>query len=260
MNNKIGIILTSIERPQALKESVESILSVWQDNWVLLIGLQDEIGSESDKIIDKIICDNPDKHIREYYLEYDCGISVARNELIHHSYLLGCEYTLLTADTILFDTSMKDIDILLSTMELGMYKLVGLELNNRVAWEAYLDLINYKCFELDFIDSRTKLVSQIVDCDIVRNFWIAKTEYLKQVPYDEQLKACEHEDFFWRWKGQNYSVGCTNLCSGTYKKPTNIPKYDEIRSKNFRIGQQRLKDKYSLTSWISYKNLDRIKQ
>ena len=105
MDKRIGIVLTSIERPLALKKSVESIIAQWQDEFVLFIGLQDDYDSQSFGIITKIIDDNPNKAIRLYDLEYDCGISKARNELIHKAFLWNCKYILLSADSILFNDS-----------------------------------------------------------------------------------------------------------------------------------------------------------
>lgn len=255
MDNRIAIILTSIERPQALKKSVESILAVWKENWILMIGLQDDYRSESVLIASKFQEDNSDKNIRLYDLGYNCGISKARNELINKARLLYCEYVLLTADSITFDESMKDISKFLPFS----FDLIGLGLKNRIKWEANLNLIEGQCFELDFIEPSGDRETTVVQCDIVRNFWIAKTESLVKVPYDENLIMCEHEDFFWRAKQQGLVVGCTNLCSGTYNKRTNTPEYDKIRATNFRIGMQRLKDKYQLKSWVSYKHLERTK-
>jgi hypothetical protein len=254
MDKRIGIILTSIERPQALKKSVESIISQWQEEWVLFVGIQDDYDSQSFSIMRKIVDDNPNKIIRIYDLEYDCGISMARNELIQKVNLWGIPYTLLTADNIIFDESMKSIEQVIQGMKWNQFDLCGLDLNNRIRWEAYLNLIEKQSFELDFIKFES---IPFIKCDITRNFWLAKTEALVQVPYDEQLIMCEHEDFFWRVKQQGFVVGCTNLCSGTYNKGENTPEYDKIRATNFRIGQQRLKDKYSLKGWVTYKNLER---
>lgn len=268
MNNRIAIILTSIERPYALKKSIESIIAVWQEEWILMIGLQDDYDSESFKIVSKIIEDNTEKEIRLYDLEYDCGISKARNELINKTYLWNIPYVLLTADSIIFDESMKNLKYLFPCLD--AYNLIGLSLNNRIGWEAKLQLLDIpkRVFELDFITKFPKdfvwnvgdKVFNLWDCDIVRNFWIAKTEALIQVPYDEQLIMCEHEDFFWRAKQQSLIVGCTNLCSGTYIKEENTPEYDKIRNNNFCIGKQRLLDKYSLNTWVTYKNIERIQQ
>ena len=252
-DKKIAIILTSIERPLSLHRCLESIVKVWDSSWCLMIGLQDDYDSKSFEVVAEIIRLNPEKEIRLYDLEYDCGISVARNELINKAAMWGIPYTLLTADSITFDESMKSIEQIIQGMEWNQFDLCGLNLDNRIKWEAYLNLIDIpeRCFELDFIKFES---IPFVKCDIVRNFWIARTDALFKVPYDEQLIMCEHEDFFWRFKKEGYFVGCTNLCSGTYNKGENTPEYDKIRATNFRIGQQRLKDKYHLKSWITYLN------
>jgi len=265
MNNQVAIILTSIERPLALKKSIESIIKCWQPEFTLFVGLQDDYDSKSFEVVAEVIRLNPEKEIRLYDLEYDCGISVARNELIQKVSLWGIPFTILTADSITFDESMKDINYLFPCLE--PYSLIGLSLNNRIEWEANITLVPNESFQLDFINKFPKdyvwnvgdKVFNVWDCSIVRNYWIAKTESLIQVPYDEQLIMCEHEDFFWRAKQQGLIVGCTNLCTGTYNKETNTPEYDKIRATNFRIGQQRLKDKYSLKGWVSYKNLENTK-
>lgn len=252
---KIGIILTMIERDKAFFMALKSIINTMQDNWMVIAGYQ-----AKNKVIE---FSHP--QIYTYSLPYNYGISSARNDMIIKAVALGCDYVLLTADSIRFNESMKDIKYLAPCF--NKYDLIGLQLDNRVSWEAKLNLIEKQSFELDFITKNQKdniwnvgdKVFNVWDCDIVRNFWLAKTEAITKVPYDEQLVACEHEDFFWRFKGMNWSVGCTNLCSGTYEKPENTPKYDEIRSTNFRIGRQRLLNKYSLKGWVSYKNLENTK-
>ena len=255
MDKPIGIILTSIERPQALKKSVKSILATWQENFILFIGLQDDYESESFNIISKIIEDNPGKEIRLYDLEYNCGISKARNELIQKAHLWNCSHILLTADSIMFDESMQSTDLIIQGMNVNQFDICGIELDNRISWEANLNLIEGQSFELDFINKDPS--KNFFKCDIVRNFWLAKTEALVKIPYDEELIMCEHEDFFWRFKQEGFLVGCTNLCSGTYNKGENTPEYDKIRATNFRIGMQRLINKYSLKRWVVYKNLER---
>jgi hypothetical protein len=219
-----------------------------------MIGLQDDYDSKSFEVVAEIIRLNPDKEIRLYDLEYDCGISQARNELIQKVSLWGIPFTILTADSITFDESMQSINLIIQGMEWNQFDLCGLALDNRIKWEAYLNLIENQAFELDFIEFNG---TPFTKCDIVRNFWIARTDALSKVPYDKQLIMCEHEDFFWRFKKEGYLVGCTNLCSGTYNKGENTLEYDKIRATNFRIGQQRLKDKYSLKGWVSYVHLER---
>jgi hypothetical protein len=259
MDKRIAIILTSIERPLALKKSVESILANWQDCFVLMVGLQDDYRSESTLIASKLQEDNSDKNIRLYDLGYDVGISKARNELIQKAHLWNCSHILLSADSILFNETSIGIYFATLSMKTEGYDLCGFNLLERIPWEAKLELIPNQSFQLDFIDPNEKKAHLLVPCDIVRNFWIARTETLIKVGYDDNLMMAEHEDFFHRYKEAGYKVCCTNLVNGLYEKGTNTPEYDKIRATNFRIGMQRLKDKYSLKTWVTYKNLENTK-
>lgn len=259
MDNRIGIILTSIERPLALKKSVESVLANWQDNFVLFVGLQDDYDSKSFKIMEQLIAENPDKSIRLYDLQYNCGISKARNELINKASLWNCSHILLTADSILFNDSMKDLGFIIQEMKKENYSRCGFNLLERIPWEANLKLIPGQSFELDFIDPKDKEKQLFVPCDIVRNFHLSTTESMVKVGYDNNLVMVEHEDEALCYKEAGYKVCCTNFINGLYEKGDNTPEYDKIRANNFRIGQQRLKDKYSLKSWVCYKNLENTK-
>ncbi len=247
MNNKIAIILTSIERDKLLFLAIKFILLYLQPNWMIIIGYQSKNKT--------ITFSHP--QIYAYELPYNCGISQARNDLIIKAYALGCTHVLLTADSILFNESMEKIDYLVQKLNENNYDLIGLNLENRIPWEANLELIPNQAFQLDFIDPKDKEKDLLVPCDIVRNFWIARIEALIKVPYDEQLIMAEHEDFFYRFKEKGYKVCCTNYCSGTYNKSESTPEYNKIRSENFRIGIQRLKEKYSLKSWVTYNRLER---
>lgn len=247
--NKIAIILTTIERDGLFFKSLRSILDNLQENWMVIIGYQ------GDK---EISFSHPQVYI--YQLPYNCGISYARNNMIQTTAAFGCNYVLLTADSIMFNDSMKDLDFVIQRMEVEGYDLCGLNLIGRLPWEAKLDLIPGQSFELDFIDPKDKEKQLLVPCDIVRNFWIADLKSVAKCGYNNDLVMCEHEDFFWRYKSLDFKVCCTNFCNGLYEKVQNTPEYDTIRKSNFYNGQQLLKKKYNLTSWVTYKNLERIKQ
>lgn len=247
MNTKIAIILTSIERDKLLFQAIQSIRDNIQSNWVLIIGWQSK---------DKAMSFSHPQ-IYSYELPYNCGISYARNDLIIKAYALGCTHVLLTADSILFTESMKKIDYLITKLDENNYDLIGLNLENRIPWEANLEFIPNESFQLDFIDQKDKEKDLLVPCDIVRNFWLAKIESLIRVPYDEQLIMAEHEEWFWRFKQMGYKVCCTNYCTGTYNKGTETPEYNKIRQTNFRLGIQRLKEKYNIKNWVTYNHLER---
>jgi glycosyltransferase involved in cell wall biosynthesis len=263
---KIGIILTSIEKDKALFESIASILKVLQPNWQVIIGYQGKDDSIVEFSHPQIFC---------YRLPYNCGIANARNDLIEKAIGLGCEFTLLSADSIRFNESMKDINNLLPCFQKSereawdFYDLIGLSLSNRIPWEGQLSLIPNQSFEIDFIKKDLETATcwlvgdktfNIWDCSIVRNFWLARTDSLLKVRYDNDLVMMEHEDMFLRYKEAGFKVGCTNLCGGAYKKSTNSLEYDKIREENMRIGRQRLLKKYNLKKWVEYKHFERIQQ
>ena len=90
-------------------------------------------------------------------------------------------------------------------------------------------------------------------CDICRNFFLAKTETLLRVKWDEDLKLCEHEDFFWRYKQAGYKVYWTGDISGKYIdfKP---PEYVKMRTRMYTVFRKVLQKKYGIRGWVIYKN------
>jgi glycosyltransferase involved in cell wall biosynthesis len=245
---KIGIILTSIERDKLLFKSLQSIFNYMQQEYIIILGYQSK-----DKTLEF-----SHEQIYAYQLPYNCGLGYAKNDLLLKAVGLGCEYILLTADSICFDESMKNIDLIINEMENQNYDLVGLNLYNRIMWEGKLNLIPNHSFEIDFIDPKEKENQLIIPVDICRNFWIAKIGSISKVPWDNNLIMCGHMDYFWRLKQTSLRVGCTSFCSGTYIKEEDNEIYRQIRKQNFRIGTQKLLKKYNLKTWVSYKHIERI--
>lgn len=260
--SKIAIIIPTIHRDDILMETINSILDVWQDSWVILIGDQNNIEDYSDekRIFYETACakaheNTPNDQIKIVNLPYDCGLSYARNKLVEKASELGIDYCLISADSIKFTESMKKINGFIPILQKYPFDLIGLNLRNRnVGWEALLDLKD--SFILDFIDKSED--KTIHECDIVRNFFIATTESLRYTRWDESLKMMEHEDFFWQYKKRGFKVGWTNCCHGEYIG-IKEGKYKKLREKNMRESKAYLFKKYNLKNWVEYKNLDRAK-
>jgi len=275
--NKIAIIIPTIHRDEILMETINSILDNYQDNWVILIGDQNK---EEDWSFEKssfyhsacaeahTALRNQDR-IKVHHLPYDCGLSHARNELVKLANNLDIKYCLIGADSIKFTESMKSINYLIKYLNYSPdfnIDLLGLEVQERISWEAWLDLQD--SFILDFIeknpiegllDRYCKNNITIWNCDIVRNFFLATTKSLLEVKWDNNLKMMEHEDFFWRYKQTGYKVGWTNYSSGKYSPGIDI-EYKKIRAKNMNISKEELKQKYNLKSWVQYINLKNAKR
>lgn len=256
---KVAIILTSFLRPELLERSLNSILAVWQENWEIII-------------IDQSRENSLDPHLNYFNLHYyqvpfNSGLSYARNYGVQKAHELGCEYCVTSADSILFDENMNTLNYFLKYINHSPefnIDLIGLNLNNRIEWEAWMELIEGQYFQFNFIDKNNLNKEQgiIWKCDIVRNFFLAKTESLLKVGWDNNFRACEHEDFFWRYKQAGYKVGCTKVCSGTYigEESKKAGEYAELRRKNFNEGLRYLKDKYKIKGWVKYLNIERIKK
>lgn len=260
MDKQLAIIIPTIHRDELLLKTLKSIFKVWDSSWHVIVIDQNK---ESDHLPEKIKFYNEHSSncLKVAYSYYDIGISACRNYGIELALENNIPYCLISADSIEFTENMRWLGELDSFLEAGSFlnaNLIGLNLKNRkVGWEANLKLIENQYFELDFIDKYTDI--DWVNCDIVRNFFIAETDTLNAVRWDENLKTFEHEDFFWRYKQAGYKVGWTCLVSGNYIG-TREGLYGNLREKNMQTYMQVLKKKYNLKGWVQYKHLERAKE
>lgn len=253
MENKIAIIITTFQRDELLFKSVESLIPYLQDHWRIIIVDQGIQTQEKKEWLFDIRFTIPDL-IRYETVPFNSGLSYCRNIGVQIAKDLNCNYVLLSSDSFLFNESLKFLPDILSNTD---YDCIGFELNNcKCGWEAKLSL-HPDGFELNFID---KSIEQgFYDCDIIRNFFLATTESINKTKWDNDLKLCEHEDFFYRYKRKGYKVGWTPLIDAD--KMTERPKqYADFRKKNFDEGMQNLRKKYKIAGWISYKNLEQAKK
>lgn len=248
----IAIIVTTFLRDDLLRTTVDSMLAHAPKNCQIFIGDQG--------------CRNPKDHlakINEYYKErvyyyplpFDCGLSHARNYLVEQALKMGYEYCLIASDSMIFNENTRGINDILPYLESGEFDAIGLCLNNaEIYWVGWLKLIEHQNFELDFIDrSKDPDVGPIYRCGIIHNFFIAKTSSLAQVKWDENLKLCEHEDFFYRYGQAGFKVGWTKVVSCDRIK-TRDGAHGMYRNNNWVNGLQELKLKWGLRGWIGYVN------
>lgn len=258
LNKKVAFLVTTFNRDELLYKSVQSIVDNFKENWIILIADQGIVSCEKSKWFFHLKSKLNDQiHLRE--LEYDCGLSYARNQLVEIANEKKCDYCVLSSDSFLFNESLDNINEFIK-YDLYDKDLIGFELVPSVCgWEAKLRLIENESFELDFIEKDNSSIETIYDCDITRNIFIAKTESLSHTKWDNLMKLGEHEDFFWRYKLNNYKVGWTKkvLANKITDRPS---EYAILRKKNFRDGIEKLKKKYNISGWVTYKNLERAKK
>jgi len=266
---KICFLITAFERYELLQKSIQSILDNWQDCFEIIV--VDQSKGVPDKTFLKRLNVQQEYNINYYAIPFNSGLSYARNFGVQKAKELGCDYCLIGSDSFLFNSTIKWLDIIAKELNNFYYKKgfdrIGFELEGCICdWEAKLNLVEGKCFELDFINKDGSdfwsvfhpLHYRIYRCDIIRNFFLATTESLLKVKWDNNLKLCEHEDEAWRYKQAGYKVGWTDIISAT--KMTDRPnEYEKYRKQNFKEGQKYLRKKYNIKGWVTYKHLERAK-
>lgn len=246
MENQIVILYTTFLRDELMYKTLQSIVENNTSNCLILVADQGEYSVEKVEYFKKLY------NCNYYLLPYDCGLSYARNFLVQKASEFHIPYCLLTADSILFTEHynfMNIIDFMKTDPKIAK---VGLKLNNRVAWEFNLDLIPGDSFMLQVSKDFTTF-NQIPyhKVDICKNFFLATTESILKVPWDNELKLLEHEDHCWRLKEAGYKTFTTNEVSANYISDKNA-KYNEMRKRMYEEYNLKLRQKYGITSWIKY--------
>ena len=250
MNDKIGIVITTFLREELLVKSLESLLQNKPDNCEVIILNQGNAGVELVHYISGHVLGS-----NYYMLPFNCGLSYARNFGVLKAKELGCEYVFLSSDSFLFNESFKKINDTIPLLD--TYGLVGFDLlNSTCRWEGKLNLIEGESFEIDFADPKdTKLVNNIdvLECECMRNCFLAKTDTLLNNKWDEDLLLGEHESFMYELKLAGFLNCWTKYIS--LEKMTDRPvEYLKYRKTNFKAGIINVLKKYNLKTWITYKN------
>jgi hypothetical protein len=247
--NKIAIIVTTMSRDSLLEKAILSMIKFRPENTSIFIGDQGCKEIDAAKM-NKYL----DLNCHYITLPYNCGLSYARNYLVKQASEQGFNYCIIASDSMFFTEKTKDIDKLIQYMD--KYDCIGCNLNGGVPiyWVGNLSLVPGKFFTLDFIDRENLVnaINGIFDCTIIHNFFIAKTQSLVDVQWDNNLKLAEHEDFFHRYNIAGFKVGWTSTVSCDYVRSHGA--ISNIRSINWQEGLRKLFLKYKIDHWIEYKN------
>lgn len=240
----IAILYTTFLRDKLMEKTITSMLNNRIDNSIILVGDQSPTKCKLD-----IYKEN---NIHYYELPYDCGLSYSRNYLVEKAKELNCDYCFLTADSIHITDKYNLIPIIDFLEQDDKRGMVGFELIGRPSWERDMELKNNNFYLNLPKASPIKFKGRTFQkCDIIKNFFIAKTDCLLKVKWDNDLKLCEHEDYFWRFKQSPYEVWYTDSIKGKYEnyKPF---EYDKLRRRIYNEFLLKLREKYNITGWVKY--------
>jgi len=209
----IAVVMTTFLRDDIMLKCLPSY-----DKYPLRIYLLDQGTSTPNKEKFYNIYRKKD-HIIEYS-DFDIGLSAARNKLLDK---VKEPYILLTEDDIeLITDPIKLTYKLLENDNLGI--IGGMPITMPSGKEEHYE------FELELKD-KILYYKKTGKYDIVENFFVAKREVFDDIRYDENLKLCEHSDFFIRLKQLNkWTVDRTDELRG-YHYPMRTEEYKKYRGR-----------------------------
>jgi len=240
MMSDITICIKTFERLDAVTRLLNSIITLFNYKYTILIA--DDSKYNNKHKFDKY------KNLIYYHLPYDSGLSAGRNFLIDK---VKTTYFIICDDDFIFtqDTKIEKMKNLLIKYNLDILGGRYNNVNNR-------DSIG-KNFKIEnnvlYITPIENDSPGVIYCDMVPNFFIAKTKKIKKLRWDESLKIMEHSDFFIRAKNMNYKVGYINDIYIIHDRLTNET-YNKFRNDRAKYYKNLMKKKYNLTDYVFLKN------
>jgi len=248
MNKQVALLITTFKRDNLLKSCIANNIKNLPDNSIILIGDQD-FNNEKIEYYSKF--DN----VVYFPLMFDCGLSTSRNRLVLEAKKLNIPYCLLMADSQWF-SSKPDLSKIISFLESDINNgIVGLKLNNldgtNLPWEFDIELVQGKHFLMK--PPKRPIIqfegAKFQPCDVIKNFFLAKTQCLLDAPWSDELKMSEHESFFYELSQSKWKVFYNDSIIADRIKDRN-PAYDVYRRRTYTEFRRKLQQKYHISGWI----------
>lgn len=257
--DEVTFIIKTFERPYCVKRLVKSIFQKYPDAKILIA--DDSAQTCKEYFKNKY----PNKDITVYELEEDQGLSFGRNYLVDR---VNTDYFVLLDDDFVFDSKTdiekglsifkeKNLDILGGyirnyVMRDGIVSLIKLTIQNIIKYNKPANYLGkFKYSENDKILYIERIKNQFpnyIETDIVLNFFIAKTEVIRNYNrWDDELKLQEHTAFFYKAKKNGLRVGFSNVFSVQHK-PMRVNQYGEYRNRDYTQVFMRKYDIYKIIS------------
>jgi glycosyltransferase involved in cell wall biosynthesis len=211
-------VVKTFERPQVLRRLVAS-LRRWYPRLKVIV-------------VDDSRKPDPLEGIETIVMPYDSGISVGRNEALAR---VTTRYVLILDDDFVF-TRHTDLEAALVIME--SHPPIDI-LGGRVVDLPFFQSVDYRRTRLYPTTNEPTLpagsrIGGLPVLDKVANFFLARTERLRLVPWDPHLKKMEHADFFTQARGVLTTVYDARLRCLHAKTPFEL----SYRRKRFDLARE----------------------
>lgn len=229
-------------RPKTLEESLNILFNFNKTFYPIIIAddSNDKYKSENLEIIEKY---KSKTSIEVIDLPFDSGLSKGRNEIVSKC---KTKYIMILDDSRSFTSDLNVLNMI-KFLEENNYQLFCGVINARGdgidrRYCGLFDsikitdgLINIVTKPVKKIES--KLFNNIYETNIGVNVFIAKTECLKNVKWNDELKVGEHEMFFYKFYKFGYKCVISNDCNFEQSKyltyPDNFNSYRK-RDRSYR--------------------------
>ena len=181
--------------------------------------------------------------------EFDIGLSAGRNALVQNC---DTEFIFIVEDDMVF-TAETDLEKLV--LEMPEYDILGAQLLRPDG-----SLQSYEGWMTEREDGEGKLlvmyrfaIAETAPCEIICNCFLARTQTLNDVPWDEDLKIMEHEDYFWRAKKAGVRVGFSPQVRILHERGHRPEGYGEYRNRRVNHFQAiaRAKHGWIDSTWVT---------
>lgn len=231
VNNKcmlddVTILIKSFERSDCVNNLIKSIRKKYPCISIIVV----DDGNQDPEF------DKDDPNIILYKMDFDSGLSAGRNYGVSK---INTEFFLLCDDDHIFtnDTNIEMMHKILTENSLDILgasiKNVPGGLNN---WAGVLHF-NKRILTAEKIVNR--FPGELLMCDMVLNFFLARTESIKNHQWDSDLKLAEHIAFFFEHLGK-LKIGFTDKCLVEHHRieTVNYNKYRLRSSKYFEMWKK----------------------
>lgn len=250
--NEVSILITSFLRPACLRECLAGIEKNLPECKVIVV---DDSGDEL-----------PGGEIRVplISLSFDSGLSAKRNAGVR-----ACEtkYLLMGSDDFDFSTAQAraGVEKLVRVLEEHPQVDVAGGHHNNHCYEGFLDLAPGKYIKETRIfapNGRTGYPQslsenyEVYKVDLIVNYFLARTESIRQYPWDERMKiGGEHGDWFLTLKQAGKTVVWVpgvNINELPYDRSKEHPDYGKYRGRAVSLGHKIFMEKRGITHYFGF--------
>ncbi|MDM5272541.1 glycosyltransferase [Sulfurovum sp. zt1-1] len=226
LNEDLTAVIKTFERPEILHRLIKSLRHFYPEMKVIVV--DDSFKPTKLEGVETII------------MPYDSGVSAGRQEALKH---IQTPYMMLLDDDFVFYRHTRVIPVLEKLQKLPEVDIIGGEVIY-LPFYRKIDYTKAAIHPTNAIPLRAPgtQIGGMTAYDKVANFYIARTDSIRKVGWDLQIKRLDHADFFTRAKGVLLTVFDPDFKVLHARTPFDR----EYMSKRLDVHEDRLllKDKY----------------